>query len=138
MALLKEFREFALKGNVVDLAVGVVIGAAFGKVVSSLVGDVVMPPLGLLIGGVNFTSLKVTLKEAIDKAPAVTVNYGSFLQTIFDFLIIAAAIFSVVKLMNRMKRQPEAVPPVAPLPPPPSAEVLLLTQIRDQLAARRP
>jgi large conductance mechanosensitive channel len=133
MSVFKEFREFAVKGNVVDLAVGVVIGAAFGKIVSSLVADVVMPPLGLLIGGVNFSSLKVVLKEAADKAPAVTLNYGAFLQTIFDFLIIAAAIFAIVKAIVRLKNEPAAAPAV---PPPPSDEVRLLTEIRDRLSAR--
>ena len=133
MAIFKEFREFAVKGNVVDLAVGVVIGAAFGKIVSSVVADIVMPPLGLLIGGVNFTSLKLVLKEAVDKSPAVTINYGSFIQAIFDFLIVAAAIFAVVKLINRLKSEP---PPVTAVPAPPSDEVRLLTEIRDRLAVR--
>lgn len=133
MSVFKEFREFAIKGNVVDLAVGVVIGAAFGKIVSALVADVVMPPLGLLIGGVNFSNLKIVLKDAVDKAPAVTLNYGNFFQTIFDFLIIAAAIFAVVKVINRMKREPAPAPAV---PPPPSPEVQLLTEIRDRLSAR--
>lgn len=109
MQLLKEFKEFALKGNVVDLAVGVVIGGAFGKIVSSLVADMIMPLLGLLLGGINFTDFKLVLKEAsIDVAgkqiEAVTLNYGTFLQVVFDFTIIAAAIFAVVKLMNTIKR----------------------------------
>ncbi len=133
MTLLKEFKEFAVKGNVVDLAVGVVIGAAFGKIVSSLVADIVMPPLGVIVGGVSFTSLKVVLQEAAEGKPAVTLNYGNFLQTTFDFLIIAAAIFSVVKLINRLKREP---PPAPASAPPPSAEVKLLTEIRDHLARR--
>src|SRR3954470_17837416 len=98
MSVIKEFREFAVKGNVVDLAVGVVIGAAFGKIVSSLVADVVMPPLGLIIGGVNFTAMKLELKAAVEKQPAVTLNYGVFLQAMFDFLIVAFAIFAVVKV----------------------------------------
>lgn len=133
MGIFKEFREFAMKGNVVDLAVGVVIGAAFGKIVSSLVADVVMPPLGLLIGGVNFTSLKVVLKEAIDNKPAVTLNYGTFLQAVFDFLIIAASVFAFVSAINKLKRKPAAEPAA---PPAPTAEVLLLTEIRDALVKR--
>jgi large conductance mechanosensitive channel len=136
MNALKEFKEFAVKGNVVDLAVGVVIGAAFGKIVSSLVADVIMPPLGVVIGGVNFSNLKITLKEAIDNKPAVTLNYGVFLQTIFDFLIIAWAIFMFVKVINTLKRQPPPAPPAPPAPPPPSREVELLTEIRDSLKKR--
>src|SRR5947207_8999865 len=100
MAFLQDFKKFALKGNAVDLAVGVVIGAAFGKIVSSLVADMVMPPLGLIIGGVNFTAMKLELKAAVEKQPAVTLNYGTFLQTTFDFLIVAFAIFAVVKIIN--------------------------------------
>lgn len=136
MRILKEFREFAVRGNVVDLAVGVVIGAAFGKIVSSLVGDVIMPPLGLAIGGVNFTSFKLVLREAIEGKPAVTLNYGSFLQTVFDFMIIAAAIFALVKVVNRLKRASEARPAASAAPPPPSREVELLTEIRDALTKR--
>lgn len=133
MKALQEFKEFAVKGNVVDMAVGVVIGAGFGKIVTSLVGDIITPVLGILVGGVNFTNLKVTLKDAIDNKPAVTWNYGAFIQSIFDFLIIAWAIFVLVKLINRLKRQ-EPKPP--PAPPAPSAEVLLLTEIRDALKSR--
>jgi large conductance mechanosensitive channel len=133
MSIVKEFREFAVKGNVVDLAVGVVIGAAFGKIVTSLVADLVMPPLGYVIGGVNFANLKVVLREAAEGKPAVTLNYGSFLQTMFDFLIIAVAIFALVKVINRLKRREEAAPPP---PAPPSREVELLTQIRDALVKR--
>jgi large conductance mechanosensitive channel len=136
MKALQEFKEFAVKGNVVDMAVGVVIGAGFGKIVTSLVADIITPVLGILIGGVNFTNLKLTLKDAVaDKAP-VTWNYGSFIQSIFDFLIIAWAIFVLVKLINRLKRQEPPKPPPAPPPPPPSAEVQLLTEIRDALKAR--
>jgi large conductance mechanosensitive channel len=133
MSVLKEFKEFAIKGNVVDLAVGVVIGASFGKVVSSVVGDVLMPPLGFLIGGVNFTHLKLTLKDAVGSAPPVTLNYGTFLQTIIDFTLVAFAIFILVKAINRLKRT------VVPAPPPPAAlsrEVELLTEIRDALAKK--
>jgi large conductance mechanosensitive channel len=134
MKAIQEFKEFAVKGNVVDMAVGVVIGAGFGKIVSSLVADIITPLLGILVGGVNFTNLKVTLKDAIADKPPVTWNYGSFIQSIFDFLIIAWAIFVLVKLINRLKRQ-EPTPAPAP-PPPPSAEVLLLTEIRDALKGR--
>jgi large conductance mechanosensitive channel len=133
--LAKEFREFAAKGNVVDLAVGVIIGAAFGKIVSSLVADVIMPPLGLLVGGVNFTSLSLTLKAAEGDAPAVLLKYGTFIQTVFDFTIVALAVFAVVKGINRMKRA-EAAKAAEPAPPPaPTAEVALLTQIRDILGS---
>lgn len=136
MSVVKEFRDFAMRGNVVDLAVGVVIGGAFGKIVSSLVSDVIMPPIGLALGGVNFTDIKVTLKDAIldatgaVTAPAVTLNIGSFIQTVFDFTIIAFAIFMIVKLMNAAKKKEEAAP--AP-PPAPTKEEVLLTEIRDLL-----
>jgi large conductance mechanosensitive channel len=136
MKALKEFKEFAVKGNVVDMAVGVVIGAGFGKIVSSLVGDIITPVLGVLIGGVNFTNLKLTLKEGLEGKPPVTWNYGAFFQSIFDFLIIAWAIFVLVKLINRLKRHEPPPPP--PAPPAPSAEVQLLTEIRDALKARSP
>jgi large conductance mechanosensitive channel len=137
MSIVTEFREFAVKGNVIDLAVGVVIGAAFGKIVTSFVGDIIMPPLGLLIGGVNFTNLKLVLKAGVEgtpPVPPVTLNYGSFLQASFDFLIVAVAIFALVKVVNRLKRRAEAVPP--PVAPPPSREVELLSQIRDALVKR--
>lgn len=133
MGMLQEFKEFAMRGSVVDLAVGVVIGAAFGKIVSSVVADVIMPPIGLLMGGVDFTDLKIVLKEAVGETPAVTLNYGSFVQTCVDFLIIAVAIFLLVKAMNTLKRREEAAP-AAP-PPPPQSEVLL-TEIRDLLKNR--
>lgn len=131
MGVFKEFKEFAIKGNVVDLAVGVVIGAAFGKIVTSVVGDVLMPPLGLLIGGVNFSHLKLTLKDAEGAAPAVTLNYGAFLQTMFDFLLVAIAVFVLVKGINKLKA---SLAQPAPPPAGPSAEVKLLTEIRDALA----
>jgi large conductance mechanosensitive channel len=131
--MLKEFKEFAVKGNVIDMAVGIVIGAAFGKIVSSFVADVVMPPIGVLIGGVNFTNLAITLKEAVGEAPAVMVSYGKFLQTVIDFAIIALAIFMVVKAINSLKRK-EAAAPAAPSAPP--AEELLLREIRDLLKQR--
>jgi large conductance mechanosensitive channel len=133
MGLAAEFREFAVRGNVVDLAVGVIIGGAFGKIVSSLVADVVMPPLGLLVGGVNFTGLKITLKEAEGAATAVTLNYGNFLQTVLDFTIVAFAIFMMIKAINRLKRKQEAAPAA---PPAPTKEELLLGEIRDILKAR--
>jgi large conductance mechanosensitive channel len=136
MKALQEFKEFAVKGNVVDMAVGVVIGAGFGKIVTSLVADIITPVLGVLIGGVNFTNLKLTLKDAIAEKPPVTWNYGAFIQSIFDFLIIAWAIFLLVKLINRLKRQAPAPAAPPPAPPPPSAEVLLLTEIRDALKTR--
>lgn len=131
MKLVDEFKAFALKGNVVDMAVGIIIGAAFGKIVSSLVSDVIMPPLGLLIGGVNFTDLRITLKAAEGANPAVTMNYGNFLQVTFDFLIVAMAIFMVIKAMNRLHRKQDAAP--SPAPPAPSKEEVLLAEIRDLL-----
>jgi len=138
MGFTSEFKEFISKGNVVDLAVGVVIGAAFGKIVDSLVTDIIMPPLGLMIGGVNFSDLKIILKpETMDAAgkalPAVSINYGNLIQTVFNFLVIAIAIFAfVVKPINRMKKANEiAVPPAGPLPP--TKEQMLLTEIRDLL-----
>lgn len=132
MSMMSEFREFAMRGNVVDMAVGIVIGGAFGKIVSSFVNDVLMPPIGLAIGGVDFSELAVTLKEASGEAAAVTVNYGAFLQTVLDFVIIAFAIFMVIKGMNSMKRKEEA-PAEPEAPPEPSVEVKLLTEIRDAL-----
>jgi large conductance mechanosensitive channel len=133
MSLAKEFKEFAVKGNVVDMAVGVIIGTAFGKIVSSFVSDVVTPPLGLLIGGVDFRNLAFTLREAVDKKDAVVVKYGLFLQATFDFFIVAAAIFAVVKLINRLKNQ---APPPPAKPPEPTKEELLLTDIRDAIRAQ--
>lgn len=139
MSLIKEFKEFAMRGNVIDMAVGVIIGGAFGKIVSSIVSDVIMPPLGLLIGGVNFTDLKITLKDAATNAagelvPAVTLNYGNFLQTIFDFLIIAIAIFLFVKAINSLKKKEDEKPAA---PPAPSKEEVLLTEIRDLLKEKK-
>jgi large conductance mechanosensitive channel len=133
MSMLQEFKEFAIKGNMIDMAVGIIVGAAFGKIVSSLVADVVMPPIGILVGGVDFTKLAVTLKEAADGAPAVTLNYGNFIQSMVDFTIIAAAIFMVVKLINKLKKAEAAAPAE---PPPPSKEELLLTEIRDLLKSK--
>ena len=134
MKFIDEFKAFALKGNVMDMAVGIIIGGAFGKIVSSIVNDVIMPPIGLLVGGVNFTDLKIIMKEAVGDVPAVTINYGNFLQVTFDFLIIAFAIFMVIKFMNNLNRKKAAAEAVAPPPPPtPSKEEQLLTEIRDLL-----
>jgi large conductance mechanosensitive channel len=130
MSIVKEFKEFAMKGNVIDMAVGIVIGAAFGKIVSSIVSDIIMPPIGLLIGGVNFSDLKLVLKAAAGDTPAVTLNYGNFLQVTFDFLIVAFAIFMVIKAMNAAKKKQEAAPAA---PPAPTKEEFLLTEIRDLL-----
>ena len=130
MGLVQEFKEFAVKGNVVDMAVGVIIGGAFGKIVTSLVNDLVMPALGIAVGGINFSSLAVTLKEAVGDKPAVVLKYGVFLPTVFDCLIVAFAIFVAIKAMNKLKR---AEPAAAPAPAPPSKEVELLTEIRDAL-----
>ena len=129
MKLLDEFKTFAMKGNVIDLAVGIIIGAAFGKIVSSLVSDVLMPPLGLLIGGVNFTDLKIILKSAEGSNPAVTLNYGNFLQVLFDFIIVAFAVFMLIKAIILLKKKDEA----KPVTPVPSKEEILLTEIRDLL-----
>ncbi|CZE49405.1 large-conductance mechanosensitive channel protein MscL [Campylobacter geochelonis] len=130
MSFVKEFKEFAMRGNVMDMAVGVVIGGAFGKIVSSLVGDVIMPVVGVLTGGVDFTDLKITLKDAVGEAAAVTINYGTFIQTIVDFLIIAFCIFIVIKGINKLKRE-EPKAPEAPAAP--AEDVVLLTEIRDLL-----
>ncbi len=128
MGMLKEFKEFAVKGNVVDMAVGIIIGAAFGKIVSSFVADVIMPPIGLLLGGVDFTNLAITLKAAAGNAPAVVLGYGKFIQSVVDFTIVAFAIFLVVKAMNSMKKKEEESAPEEP----PKQEVLL-AEIRDLL-----
>jgi large conductance mechanosensitive channel len=136
MGWINEFRQFAMRGNVVDLAVGVVIGAAFGKIVSSLVGDVVMPVLGMVVGGVDFSDLAVTLRAAQGDAPAVELAYGKFIQTVFDFVIVAFAVFIAIKAINRMRRKEEAQPSAEP--PPPTVEEKLLGEIRDLLKARGP
>lgn len=133
MSFFKEFKDFAMRGNVVDLAVGIIIGGAFGKIVSSLVADVLMPPIGAIVGGVDFTSLAITLKDAANGAPAVVISYGKFLQSVVDFLIVAFAIFTVVKLMNSLKKKEEAAPAA---PPAPSAEQKLLAEIRDILKSK--
>jgi large conductance mechanosensitive channel len=133
MSIVTEFREFAVKGNVVDMAVGIIIGAAFGKIVSSFVGDVITPPLGYLIGGVDFTNLAIVMPAIQEGREAVTIRYGAFLQTMFDFIIVAFAIFLAVKAINRMKRKEEVAPTV---PPPPSRQEVLLEEIRDLLKSR--
>ena len=139
MSILQEFKAFAMRGNVVDMAVGIVIGGAFGKIVSSLVSNIIMPPIGVITGGVDFKNLEIVLKKAtVDAAgnavPAVTISYGVFINTIIDFVIIAFAIFMVIKLMNFAKRK-EAAAPAAP--PPPSAEEKILTEIRDILSSKQ-
>ena len=130
MKMINEFKEFAMKGNVVDMAVGVIIGGAFGKIVSSLVTDVLMPPIGILMGGVDFSHLAFTLKEAVLDKPAVTIKYGLFINTTIDFVIVAFVIFMVIKGMNSLKKKEVAKPSA---PPAPSNQELLLMEIRDLL-----
>lgn len=130
MSILKEFREFAVKGNVVDMAVGVIIGGAFGKIVSSLVSDVIMPPLGWLIGGVDFKDLAIEIAPVKEGAEVVMLKYGAFIQNVFDFLIIAIAVFAMVKVINSLKKAPVEEPKALPEP---TAEEKLLTEIRDLL-----
>jgi large conductance mechanosensitive channel len=133
VSIAKEFKEFAAKGNVIDLAVGVIIGAAFGKVVSSLVDDVIMPPIGMMLSGVDFTKLSIVLKDAVGDQPAVLIRYGAFINTCITFLIVAFCVFLMVKTINKMNRKKEA----APTPPPvPSQEIVLLGEIRDALKVR--
>lgn len=134
MGMLKEFKDFTMRGNVVDLAVAVVIGGAFGKIVTSFVSDVIMPPIGLLLGGVDFSDLKLVMKAATEEVEAVTLNYGAFINTLIDFIIIAFAIFMVIKGINATKKKQPAPPP--PAPPAPSNEEVLLTEIRDLLAKK--
>ena len=132
--ILKEFKEFSMKGNMVDMAVGIIIGGAFGKIISSLVADVIMPPIGMLVGGMDFSSLAITLKAAEGDTPAVLLNYGAFIQTLIDFLIIAFSVFLLIKGMNSMRKRnekEEAAP--APADPEPTAEEKLLSEIRDLL-----
>lgn len=130
MSMMKDFKAFAMRGNVVDMAVGIVIGGAFGKIISSFVADVLMPPIGMLLGNVNFADLAVTLQKASVDVAAVTLNYGKFIQTLVDFVIIAFAIFMVVKGMVAMKKKEEEAPAAPPVPP---KEEALLTEIRDLL-----
>ena len=136
MSMLQEFKAFAMRGNVMDMAVGIVIGAAFGKIVTSLVSDVIMPPVGWISGGIDFSAMKWVIKPADDSNPAhkmaeVAINYGSFINTIITFIIVAFAIFMVIKMMNRMQRKQEEVPVAPP------ADVALLTEIRDLLKNRQ-
>ncbi len=145
MGFLKEFKEFAVKGNVMDMAVGVIIGGAFGKIVTSVVNDIIMPPIGLLIGGVDFSDMKLTMKKAVLDAagevvsPAVTWNYGAFIQQVVDFTILAFCVFILVKLINSLNKKKEAPAPApAPAPEPkPTKEEILLTEIRDLLKERK-
>jgi large conductance mechanosensitive channel len=129
MKIIKEFKEFAMKGNVMDLAVAVIIGGAFGKIITSFVGDVLMPAIGMILGGVNFASLKIVLKKAADGTAKTTLNYGAFIQSVVDFLLIAAVIFFMVKILNSLKKQKEE----PATPPEPPAQEKLLTEIRDLL-----
>lgn len=133
MSMMSEFKEFAMKGNVVDLAVGVIIGGAFGKIVSSFVADVIMPPIGMLLGGVDFKTLAYTLKAAEGETAAVLLSYGKFIQTVVDFTIVAFVIFMVIRAMNSMKKQEAAAPSA---PPKPSAEEVLLKEIRDAIRSK--
>ncbi|KAF5041863.1 Large-conductance mechanosensitive channel [anaerobic digester metagenome] len=134
MKMLKEFRDFISKGNVLDLAVAVIIGAAFGKIVSSFVNDILMPPIGILLGGVDFKDLSVVLKEAAGEVPAVTLNYGMFIQNVIDFLIIAFCVFIVVKVANNLSKKKEETPAA---PPAPTKDQELLTEIRDLLKEKK-
>lgn len=134
MSIVKEFKEFAVKGNVVDMAVGIIIGAAFGKIVTSLVNDIVMPVMGVVTGGVDFSDRVIVLKEAVGDVPATTLNYGMLVQVSINFIIVAFAIFMLVKGINRLKRKEEAAPSA---PAAPSKEEVLLTEIRDLLAAQK-
>ena len=136
MKLLQEFKEFAVKGNAVDMAVGIIVGAAFGKIVSSMVADVIMPPIGLLVGGIDFSDLTVTLKAAAGDAPAVVLRYGVFVQTVVDFAIVAFAIFMLVKGINMLRRKEEAAPATPPPPAEPGPQEKLLAEIRDLLKQR--
>jgi len=130
MSWLHEFRNFAMKGNVVDLAVGVIIGAAFGKIVASLVDNILMPPLGMIIGGVDFSQLKIVMKSAVDGSGEVAISYGLFLQNVFNFILIAWALFVVIKAMNRFKHEAPATPATTP------EDIMLLREIRDSLRVK--
>jgi large conductance mechanosensitive channel len=142
MKMLKEFKEFAMRGNVVDLAVGVIIGGAFGKIVSSVVNDIIMPPIGLLISGVKFTDIKIKISDAVLDAAgavtkeAITINIGNFIQTVIDFTLVAMAIFFMIKLMNNLNKKKADPDPAPATPPPPSKEESLLTEIRDILKSK--
>ncbi|OQW96383.1 MAG: large-conductance mechanosensitive channel [Verrucomicrobia bacterium A1] len=136
MSIIKEFREFAIKGNMIDMAVGIIIGGAFGKIVSSLVADVLMPPLGMLMGGVDFADKMITLREAAEGVTAVQIKYGAFINNTIDFLIVALAVFMMVKAINKLKRQEAAAPTPPAVPPPPTVQETLLAEIRDLLKKR--
>jgi len=133
MSLLKEFKEFAMRGNVVDMAVGIIIGSAFGKIVTSLVNDIIMPPIGLALGGVDFNGFAITIKKAAADAPAVAIRYGTFINVVVDFIIVAFVLFGIIKLMNTLKKKKEAAPAAPPKPP---AQEVLLAEIRDLLKAK--
>lgn len=133
MKIINEFKAFAMKGNVVDMAVGIIIGAAFGGIVTSLVSDVLMPPIGALIGGIDFSALSIKISNPLDGAKPVEILYGKFLNTVINFIIVAFAIFSLVKAMNSIKKKEEVAPAA---PPAPTEEVVLLTQIRDLLSKK--
>jgi len=134
MSIIKEFKDFAMRGNVVDMAVGIIIGTAFGKIVTSLVNDIIMPPIGLLLGGIDFNSFAVTIKKVTAGAPAVAIRYGTFINIALDFIIVAFVLFGIIKLMNTLKTRKEAAPAAPPKPP---AQEVLLGEIRDLLKKRR-
>ncbi len=133
MSMIKEFQQFALKGNVLDMAVGIIIGSAFGKIISSLVEDIIMPPIGLLMGGMDFSNLKFVIKEAAENVPAVAIKYGAFINVIINFTIVAFAMFMLIKGMNSLKKKEETAPSA---PPKPSNQEILLMEIRDALRKR--
>ena len=133
MSLIKEFKEFAVKGNVIDMAVGIIIGAAFGKIITSLVEDIIMPPIGYVMGGMDFSNLKLVIKEATENAPAVAIKYGVFINVIINFTIVAFAMFMLINAMNQLKKKEAAAPSA---PPTPSTQELLLMEIRDILKRR--
>jgi len=143
MSIIKEFKEFAMRGNVVDMAVGIIIGGAFGKIISSVVSDVIMPPIGLLLGGVSFTDLKIILKQPVLDAAgvvttaAVSINYGNFIQVTVDFLIISMAVFMMIKVMNSMRKKEVEVPATPAAPPVSTNEEILLSEIRDLLKEKK-
>jgi large conductance mechanosensitive channel len=132
MSLLQEFKDFSIKGNLIDMAIGIIIGGAFGKIVTSRVTDIIMPPIGALVGGVDFKDLSITIKQAVGASPAVVIKYGVFMNTVFEFLIIAFSIFMVMKGINKLTRKKEILTPPPP-PPEPTKQELLLEEIRDLL-----
>ncbi|MFT5425734.1 MAG: large conductance mechanosensitive channel [Gammaproteobacteria bacterium] len=134
MSMIQEFKDFAVKGNVVDMAVGIIVGVAFGKIVSSFVSDVIMPPIGVALGGVNFSNLAIIIQEAVGEAPAVVIAYGKFIQTMVDFTIIAFAVFMAVKVINSMQKKEEEAPET---PAEPAEDIVLLTEIRDLLKQQK-